>query len=169
MDGTLYALNPDGTLRWKFATGGNIESSPAIGEDGTIYFAADFTSQPDFYSYLYAIEVKNAPDLRIEMKGKFARLRVDFKNVGNVDATNVNWNISVEITNWRDIPKRTLHSEGTIAKLKVGEKETRFAWPIFLFGYGFAIIDITVSAPDANNDKKEAYWLVFGPFIFPQP
>jgi len=62
LDGTLYALNPDGTVRWKFATGGNIEPSPAIGEDGTIYFGADFTSEPDFYSYLYAIEIiENEP------------------------------------------------------------------------------------------------------------
>jgi len=62
LDGNLYALNPDGSLKWKFVTGGNIEPSPAIDEDGTIYFAADFTSQPDFYSYLYAIEViENEP------------------------------------------------------------------------------------------------------------
>jgi len=62
LDGTLYALNPDGSLRWKYVTGGSIRPSPAIDENGTIYFAADFTSQPDFYSYLYAIEViENEP------------------------------------------------------------------------------------------------------------
>src|SRR5438093_6247735 len=26
-----------GTLRWKFATGGKVRSSPAVGDDGTIY------------------------------------------------------------------------------------------------------------------------------------
>jgi outer membrane protein assembly factor BamB len=37
-DEFLYALNPDGTLKWKFQAGDVIEfSSPAIGADGTIY------------------------------------------------------------------------------------------------------------------------------------
>jgi outer membrane protein assembly factor BamB len=34
----LYAFYPNGTIRWKFYTGGDISSSPVIGEDGTIYF-----------------------------------------------------------------------------------------------------------------------------------
>lgn len=36
-DNNLYAINPDGTEKWRFATRGRIESSPAIGVDGTIY------------------------------------------------------------------------------------------------------------------------------------
>ncbi|MFO7677738.1 MAG: PQQ-binding-like beta-propeller repeat protein [Thermoplasmatota archaeon] len=35
--GWLYALNPNGTLIWKYLTNGIIWSSPAIAEDGTIY------------------------------------------------------------------------------------------------------------------------------------
>ena len=38
--GALFALNTDGTLKWKFATAGGIRSSPAIGTDGTVYFGA---------------------------------------------------------------------------------------------------------------------------------
>jgi len=33
----LYALNPDGTFKWKFTTFSNVDSTPAIGPDGTIY------------------------------------------------------------------------------------------------------------------------------------
>ena len=33
----LYAINPDGLLKWKYKTDGEIYSSPAIGSDGTIY------------------------------------------------------------------------------------------------------------------------------------
>ncbi|WP_242156264.1 PQQ-binding-like beta-propeller repeat protein [Aestuariivivens sediminis] len=36
-DDHVYAVNPDGTLKYKFLTGGNVWSSPAIGSDGTIY------------------------------------------------------------------------------------------------------------------------------------
>ena len=36
-DNHVYAVNPDGTLKYKFLTGGDVWSSPAIGSDGTIY------------------------------------------------------------------------------------------------------------------------------------
>ena len=36
-DGYLYAINLDGTLKWKFNIGKGTNSSPAIGSDGTIY------------------------------------------------------------------------------------------------------------------------------------
>jgi outer membrane protein assembly factor BamB len=46
MNDTLYALNPNGTLKWSYSTGRDIYSSPAIGSDGTIYFGSY-----DFYFY----------------------------------------------------------------------------------------------------------------------
>ncbi len=49
MDNNLYALNPvDGSLKWKYATGNSIDSSPAIGADGTIYVGS-------YDNYLYAL------------------------------------------------------------------------------------------------------------------
>ena len=39
-DDYLYAINPDGTLRWKYKTDGGLQSSPAIGSDGTVYIAS---------------------------------------------------------------------------------------------------------------------------------
>jgi outer membrane protein assembly factor BamB len=39
--GYLYAINPDGTLRWYTDLFGNVKSSPAIGSDGTIYVGSD--------------------------------------------------------------------------------------------------------------------------------
>ena len=50
--GNFYALNPDGTLKWKLNRGvdiwGTISSSPAISYDGTIYIGS-------YDKYLYAI------------------------------------------------------------------------------------------------------------------
>ena len=40
-DNNLHALNPDGSLKWKFATGNWVESSPAVGANGTLYFGSD--------------------------------------------------------------------------------------------------------------------------------
>lgn len=44
----LYAINADGTYKWKYITGGSIQSSPVIGNDGTIYVGCND-------NYLYAI------------------------------------------------------------------------------------------------------------------
>jgi outer membrane protein assembly factor BamB len=41
-DKKVYALNPkNGTQKWAFTTFGEVESSPAIGPDGTIYVGSD--------------------------------------------------------------------------------------------------------------------------------
>ena len=39
-DGSVYAINPDGTQKWAFATGADVSSSPAIGVDGTVYVSS---------------------------------------------------------------------------------------------------------------------------------
>jgi outer membrane protein assembly factor BamB len=44
----IYALYPNGTLHWKYETGGQIYSTPALAADGTIYIAS-------CNNYLYAL------------------------------------------------------------------------------------------------------------------
>ena len=39
-DGNLYAVNPSGTQLWSYNTDGEINSSPVIGADGTVYFGS---------------------------------------------------------------------------------------------------------------------------------
>ncbi|MBN2289741.1 MAG: PQQ-binding-like beta-propeller repeat protein, partial [Candidatus Glassbacteria bacterium] len=39
-DNYLYAVAPDGTLEWKFETGGRVFSSPAVAADGTVIFGS---------------------------------------------------------------------------------------------------------------------------------
>jgi outer membrane protein assembly factor BamB len=42
IDRSVYALAPDGTLKWSFATGGLIDTaSPAIADDGTVYIGSN--------------------------------------------------------------------------------------------------------------------------------
>ncbi|MFN3466802.1 MAG: PQQ-binding-like beta-propeller repeat protein [Candidatus Brocadiales bacterium] len=36
-DAHLYALSPEGALRWRFNTRGAVTSSPAVGDEGTVY------------------------------------------------------------------------------------------------------------------------------------
>ena len=44
----LYAINPDGSRKWRFKTGDDVSFSPAIGRDVTIYVGSGD-------NYLYAI------------------------------------------------------------------------------------------------------------------
>lgn len=82
-DGTLvfgagsdvFAVDPEGTVRWRFRTGLKIFSSPAIDDDGTIYIG----SQDD---HLYAI----APDGRMRWR-YHARDDVDGSPVIGDDGT----------------------------------------------------------------------------------
>jgi outer membrane protein assembly factor BamB len=48
VDTNFWAVNPDGTLKWSFDTEDGVESSPAIGPDGTIYFGS-------YDNHLYAV------------------------------------------------------------------------------------------------------------------
>ncbi len=47
-EGYIYAINPNGTLKWRFSGGNFITSDPAIGPDGTIYIGS-------FNTYLFAM------------------------------------------------------------------------------------------------------------------
>jgi len=40
-DDRLYCLEPDGKLRWSVELGGDVDSSPILAADGTIYVGTD--------------------------------------------------------------------------------------------------------------------------------
>jgi len=42
-DYSLYALNPDGTLKWTYVTADRFYNTPAVALDGTIYFHVSTT------------------------------------------------------------------------------------------------------------------------------
>ncbi|MGA1870631.1 MAG: PQQ-binding-like beta-propeller repeat protein [bacterium] len=50
-DYTLYALNPDLTLKWKYKTGGKLISSPALSDDRTIVYVGSLDGK--LYAFLY--------------------------------------------------------------------------------------------------------------------
>jgi outer membrane protein assembly factor BamB len=56
-DGNLYAVNPDGTKKWKLPIGGQVISisAPAIGADGTIYLGSVHAAGGLFQGNLYAV------------------------------------------------------------------------------------------------------------------
>lgn len=66
----FWAINPDGSLKWTFETEDGVESSPAIGPDGTIYFGS-------YDGFLYALEDK----------GSAAELQWKFKTEGPIDGS----------------------------------------------------------------------------------
>ena len=71
-EGILYAINPDGNLKWRFKADDRIRSSPALGKDGTVYFGS-------YDKKFYAIHS--------ESKGlansAWPKFRHDSRNTGN--------------------------------------------------------------------------------------
>lgn len=66
----FWAINPDGTLKWVFETEDGVESSPAIGSNGVIYFGS-------YDGYLYAVEDNGTQGL----------LKWKFKTDGPIDGS----------------------------------------------------------------------------------
>jgi outer membrane protein assembly factor BamB len=62
----LYALNPDGSRKWRYKTRGRIAASPVIGDDGTLYV----TTQDARRDVLYAISAEG----KLLWKHKFVSL-----------------------------------------------------------------------------------------------
>jgi outer membrane protein assembly factor BamB len=42
VNGHVYAINPNGTIKWDFYALGNVDSSAAVAADGTIYIGSDY-------------------------------------------------------------------------------------------------------------------------------
>jgi outer membrane protein assembly factor BamB len=61
----LYAVNSDGTLKWRFQTGDVVTSSPAIDKDGTIYMGS-------WDHHLYAVNSDGTLKWRYETEGKIS-------------------------------------------------------------------------------------------------
>jgi outer membrane protein assembly factor BamB len=179
--GSLNLISPTGELisYYVFEGGGGLTSSatssPAIGEDGTVYIGSWFRDGLEYYGYLHAFEVKeHAPDLNIDVNFKFAHLEIEFSNVGDVAVRNVSWSINVMFGQpWRiDSYSKKIHDSGTFQQLEVGNKIIKNVWPIF--GLGFLWMKIELRAPDANPDVFPSHewgmlWYIVGPFVFPQP
>jgi outer membrane protein assembly factor BamB len=64
-DGTLYALNKDGKLKWAYPTGGTIRSSPIIRDDQTILFGSHD-------GFLYALDKEGALRWRYPTQSKIS-------------------------------------------------------------------------------------------------
>ena len=71
----LYAINSDGSLKWRYRAGNYLDSSPVIGGDGTIYIGcrnhqlyavnADGTFQ---WSYTTGDDIRSSPAVGNERK-----------------------------------------------------------------------------------------------------
>jgi outer membrane protein assembly factor BamB len=70
VDTNFWAFNPDGSRKWAFETGDGVESSPAIGHDGTIYFGS-------YDSVFYAVTDK----------GGYGELKWSYKTDGPIDGS----------------------------------------------------------------------------------
>jgi len=93
----FWAVNPDGTLKWSFQTGDGVESSPAIGPDGTIYFGS-------YDGFLYAVTDN----------GSEGTLKWKFPTGGEVDGSPTVDGDGVIYFGSRDATIYALYPDGTV-------------------------------------------------------
>jgi outer membrane protein assembly factor BamB len=48
---SIVAINPDGTFKWDFYVDADIDSTPVVGPDRTVYFGTDVTGSAEFFLY----------------------------------------------------------------------------------------------------------------------
>ena len=65
----LFAINPDGSKKWEFHTGGNTGSSPVIARDGTIYIAGSSYINSASRIKLYALNPDGTEKWRFPRDG----------------------------------------------------------------------------------------------------
>ena len=99
----------------------------------------------------------------VKIKGGFGKVSATIKNIGALDAYDVNCNISVIGGIFGFIDS---FNEETYETLAVDEEKTMSTGKIF----GLGKIDVTVSAssPSANSSTKTVQGFVLGPFVFVQ-
>ncbi len=106
--------------------------------------------------------VSESPYLDIvKIRGGFTKISVDIQNIGLLNATDVNCNISVVGGLLGFI---NIFSKKTLETLAIEEKKTVTADKIF--GIGKINVTVTVNAPLANVATKTAHGFVFGPLVF---
>lgn len=110
-------------------------------------YLPSFSTNPDTNSPDTPTEPKETPRLTIErVKGRFNKIVVDIKNIGDMDARTVNWTATVK----GGILKRIDHrSSGSITTLPKGSTATVVTDRIPL---GFGRLEITVTVETSQMD-----------------
>lgn len=123
----MYAVNPNGTLRWVWRTNDYIDCAPVIGKDGAIYFTGYTAGDHGTISHLYAIEPIDAADLRIVVDmgigPSFGNIKIKLKNVGCKPSYNITCTVYIGMYNWRKYHYEIKKFSAKISSLDVNEEK----------------------------------------------
>ena len=174
----IYAVNPNGTIRWKWKINDYILTHPAMGKDGTLYVAA-------WDGYLYAIEPRDAADLRIMSVyygPTFRCIKIKVKNVGCEPAYNATCEAIVQVPLRFTSKSETKVFATTVPFIDVGEEKVVKIQDVYLspFLYRSPLVDlywesiikeIRVEGENINPDiylegNRCDLITVWGPFVF---
>jgi len=156
----VYAINPNGTLKWVWKTNDYIiTSAPVIGKDGTVYVGG---YNGNLEGYLYAIEPRDAADLRItgiHIGPGIGCIKINVKNVGCEIAHNVTCIAKIAMYNWREDKTITKEFTAVVPSINVGKEVDVKISGIFLnplvyspFADDCELLEIRVEAENANHD-----------------
>jgi len=181
----LFAFSPNGTLKWIYKVNEDLDGSPAIGEDGTIYFVGWHYTSHDMTTYLYAIEPRDAADLRITgvyYGPTFRCIKIKVKNAGCEPAYNATCEAIVQVPLRFRSKSETIVFTTTVPFIDVGEEKVVKIKDVYLspFLYRSPLVDlywesilkeIRVEGENINPDiylegNRCDLITVWGPFVF---
>jgi len=120
--------------------------------------AKDEYNSESNWSEPHTITIMNRPIIEIgQISGGFLKVKVDIKNIGDIDANDVNWSITLK--GGAFIGKKT---ESTDLNVIAGESETITSK--LIFGFGPTVITVNAWIPE-SSDKREQSGFVLLFFI----
>ncbi len=102
--GALYAVNPDGSIKWWYTFENEAKGIPAIGSDGTLYYGAGD-------GYLYAFE--NVVDFTSDATEGMSTLNVQFTGSSTRDIASWSWDFGDGTTSTEQNPSHTYSTDST--------------------------------------------------------
>ncbi len=102
--GALYAVNRDGSIKWRYTFENEAKGIPAIGSDGTLYYGAGD-------GYLYAFE--NVVDFTSDATEGMSTLNVQFTGSSTRDIASWSWDFGDGTTSAEQNPSHTYSTDST--------------------------------------------------------
>ena len=147
--------SPSEIIAGPFASGEKALASHTWTDEGTYVITAKAKDVNDLKSDWSSHKIIIGPKLIIQsIKGGLFKITVDIENLGAVEATGVNWRITLD--GGAFIGKVTEGSDLTIAADGIETINSNF-----IIGFGPTVVNVETWIPDGSTDMKELNGFVF--------
>lgn len=110
----------------------------------------------------------NCEDSTIEVKVdvvNFRNVTADITNSGDAELENLHWNMTIKRDRLLNMRNINVSNQNTVADLPVENQTTAYTGNIGIYRFGFATVNVTVTADGIEPHYKTARAIIMGPMI----